>query len=261
MSLLDVHLEQISISAAAISDLPFPPPRIFTNALLHQHDITALIRDTEAHERALFAVPPGQPPVAHDPATGSTRRNTVFNVDGGDVWLAGAPNTLRAPRRNTAVATVLGGHMVEQIRKGGGGVPGPGAGYSAAEGKERGEMDVEVLLRGAEKLCGVYPIAGAAEKITSLRARYAQLSSSIAHHETRVSRQTAQLDRRNRPHDFDDEDDDDDYRADLDDGGAAEITDEDLRREEEDIKELEKKKRALEDRVSGMERDLGGLLR
>ena len=36
---------------------------------------------------------------------------------------------------------------------------------------------------------------------------------------------------------------------------------EDLEREEEEIKELENRKRMLEDRVSGMERDLGGLLR
>lgn len=34
-----------------------------------------------------------------------------------------------------------------------------------------------------------------------------------------------------------------------------------MRQEEKEIKELEKKKRGLEDRVSGMERDLGGLLR
>lgn len=39
------------------------------------------------------------------------------------------------------------------------------------------------------------------------------------------------------------------------------VTDEDLRCEEEEIGELERKKKELEDRVSGMERDLGGLLR
>jgi len=35
----------------------------------------------------------------------------------------------------------------------------------------------------------------------------------------------------------------------------------DFKLEQEEIQELEKKKRALEDRVAGMERDLGGLLR
>lgn len=39
------------------------------------------------------------------------------------------------------------------------------------------------------------------------------------------------------------------------------ITVEDVQKEEEEIQELEKKRRALEDRVSGMEKDLGGLLR
>lgn len=41
----------------------------------------------------------------------------------------------------------------------------------------------------------------------------------------------------------------------------AQTTPEDFMREEEEIRELEKKKRALEDRVSEMERDLGGLRR
>ena len=39
------------------------------------------------------------------------------------------------------------------------------------------------------------------------------------------------------------------------------LTKEDLEREEEEIKELERKKRGLEERVTGMERDLGGLMR
>ena len=38
-------------------------------------------------------------------------------------------------------------------------------------------------------------------------------------------------------------------------------TEADLRQEEEEIRELEKRKAALETRVTGMERDLGGLLR
>lgn len=42
---------------------------------------------------------------------------------------------------------------------------------------------------------------------------------------------------------------------------AVDITDEDIERELEEIRELELRKRALEDRVNGMERDLGGLLR
>lgn len=42
---------------------------------------------------------------------------------------------------------------------------------------------------------------------------------------------------------------------------SAPVTDEDLERELEEIRELEKKKQQLEARVSGMERDLGGLMR
>ena len=43
--------------------------------------------------------------------------------------------------------------------------------------------------------------------------------------------------------------------------GGTHVTEEDIRREDDEIRELEKKKRQLEDRVKGMERDLGGLMR
>lgn len=42
---------------------------------------------------------------------------------------------------------------------------------------------------------------------------------------------------------------------------AIPLTTEDLEQEEVEIRELEKKKKGLEDRVTGMERDLGGLMR
>ncbi|KAI9787623.1 MAG: hypothetical protein M1839_000154 [Geoglossum umbratile] len=272
MTLLTTHLENITLSAIAIAEFPFPPPKIFANSLLHPHDITALIRDTESHERALFSVPPPPPPLtAQDPNASSKRRTTVFHGNGSslaDSIGGGGVNSVRAPRRNTAVAAVLGGDMVEQIRRGGGGGVGSGVGYPGAEGREKGEVDVEILLKGAEKLCGVYPIPHALQKISTLRTRYSQLTSSISHYEARVAKQAAQLDRMNRGQDFDvdddDDDEDDDDDAPSDRATAAEeiaVTEEDLRREEEEIRELERKKRAMEERVSGMERDLGGLLR
>ena len=51
---------------------------------------------------------------------------------------------MRSQRPRSAVATLLGGELGEQIRKEG-----------AKEGKERGEVDVNLLLQGAEKLCSV----------------------------------------------------------------------------------------------------------
>ena len=111
--------------------------------MLHQHDITTLIRDTESHERALFSVPPPpKAPATQEPSSlaSTNRRATVFN----------------APRRNTAVAAILGNDLVERIREAGGGGAGSGLGYrSYGGGRDRGEIDVETLLEGAEKLCGV----------------------------------------------------------------------------------------------------------
>jgi hypothetical protein len=138
MTLLDAHLEQISLCAASIAEL-------------------SLIRDTELHERALFSVPP--PPAAPkhtDPAASTNRRNTVFNPNGGGASISGGgANAVRAPRRNTAVAAVLGNDLVERIRRGGGGGAGSGLGYRTYDGKNKNEVDVESLLEGAEKLLGV----------------------------------------------------------------------------------------------------------
>lgn len=142
---------------SCVDSSSFPPPKIFTNALLQPHDITTLIRDTELHERALFSVPQAPPaPKAQEPPASSNRRNTVFNVNGGTSTsvAGGGANAVRAPRRNTAVAAVLGTELVERIRKGGGGGAGSGLGYRTYDGANKGEVDVETLLEGAEKLLG-----------------------------------------------------------------------------------------------------------
>ncbi|KAF2173752.1 hypothetical protein M409DRAFT_16026 [Zasmidium cellare ATCC 36951] len=242
-SLFNSHLEQISLCATSIGELPFQGPKAFSNALLSQHDITALIRDTEAHERALFHLAPPPLPsksAAQDfvagppsgPAQSTTsRRATVYGQ--------------RQPK-SKAVAAVLGGELYQRTRKEGAAV------------RQKGEVDVEVLLEGAEKLLGVYPVPGAAERITQLRRRHQQLAANIAHYETVVSQQSAELASMNQPTYDDDIDEilDDEPTV-----SAPPMTKEDLEREEAEIQELERKKKTLEDRVTGMERDLGGLMR
>jgi len=120
----------------------FPPPKIFTNALLHSHDITTLIRDTETHERALFTV---APPESGSFEPSSTRKSNVFkpNIANGEDT-GNILGTYRGLRPTTAVGRILGGDMMDQIRKG-----------TAANGRDRTEVDVDLLLRGAEKLCSV----------------------------------------------------------------------------------------------------------
>ncbi|KAI1659521.1 DASH complex, subunit Spc34 [Daldinia decipiens] len=251
MSLLSVHFEQIAISCQGIDSLPFPPPKIFTNALLANHDITSLIRDTEAHERALFSVPPPPPPSTSqnpDPPKQSGRRQTVFNVASGEVTTSGS-NTGRnvgTPRRHTAVAAVLGGDLHEQIRR-------------SERRSGRDEVDVEILLKGAEKLCGVYPLPGALERIAAQRSKYAHSRSTLAYYEAKVAEQAETLGRMNKDHWMDEEEEEDDREA-----ATVEkeeiLTEEDLKREEEQIRELERKKRELQGRLKTIEEDLGGLL-
>lgn len=136
-SLLTSHLEQISLCAASIAELPFHGPKIFTNALLDpHHDITQLIRDTEAHERALFHLAP--------PAISTKASDYMSSV------ITGTSQAERQRRatgyvgrqgpKNKAVAAVLGRNLYQKTRR---------------EGFQKGEIDVEVLLEGAERLAAV----------------------------------------------------------------------------------------------------------
>lgn len=123
-------------------------------------------------------------------------------------------------------------------------------------------MDVDVLLRGAEKLCRVYAPPGALERAATLRARWARSEGTLAYYEARVAEQTESLEALNRGHWMDegeggDEREDDEGVGDEEDDG---MTEEDLRAEEEEVRELERKKRELQERLRAMEKDLGGLL-
>ncbi|EEH34916.2 hypothetical protein PAAG_05963 [Paracoccidioides lutzii Pb01] len=269
MGLLESHLEQISLSAAAIADLPFPPPKIFANAMLKTNDITSLIRDTEPHERALFSVDPfsDKSNSSRHCQRRATRRATAFTGseirtaamgptgDGRDS-MASRIYAAKHNKNHFAVVQVLGGEMLDEIRKTTG----------ATSSSSMGEIDVDVLLRGAEMLCNVYPIAGAKERISSLRQRHVNISDSIALLEARIAEQSAQLERMNRSQQsYSSSNYDDDYENDMVqsavDTAIPVVTDEDLRREMAEICELEERKRRLEERVTGMERDLGGLMR
>lgn len=116
-----------------------------------------------------------------------------------------------------------------------------------------------------ESLTIISPIPGTSQKIDSLRARHQRLSESIAHYEERVADQAAQLARMNRSRDFDDEEDEyaeaeSQEQPEFGDGNYP-MTEEDMRREEEEIRELEQKKKNLEERVGALGRDLTGVLR
>lgn len=248
-SLLSSHLEQMSLCATSIAELSFAGPRMFTNALLGQHDITSLIRDTEAHERALFhlAAPPipGKTSGIEYASSGLTGTGTSMPTAARRATVYGT----RQPK-SKAVAAVLGGELYQQTRRD---VP-TGA-------KQKRDVDVELLLLGAERLCAVYPMPGARDKIMQLRQRHQQLMSNIAHYEARVEFQAKELERMNHSVDFEVDDVFDDGETGKQPMSTALPNPADLEREEAEVRELERKKKTLEDRVTDMERDLGGLMR
>lgn len=138
--------------------------------------------------------------------------------------------------------------MHEQLRRG--------------EADRRGDVDVDVLLRGAEKLCGVYELPGARERISGLRSRFRNGKSTMAYYEAKVQEQADVLAGLNRKDWMSDDDNDDDGREeDVAAAAGEEVwTVEDLRREEEDAREMEAKKKELQARLRAMEKDLGGLM-
>lgn len=101
------------------------------------------------------------------------------------------------------------------------------------------------------------PVPGAQEKITSLRYRHEIIAESIAELEDRVSVNAAELEQMRSSYESE---------ATLAPAplsfppDALQVTDEDIERELMEIRDLEFKKRTLEERVTGMERDLGGLM-
>ena len=124
----------------------------------------------------------------------------------------------------------------------------------------QGSVDVEILLKGAERLCDAYPLPGVPEKITALRNQYEQALKGVQYYEGKVQEQVTQLDVMNNDYAYG-------LGRDGEDKGAEEsveeieVTEEMLRAEQEEIREIEEKKRMLEERVHGMQKDLGGLLR
>jgi len=201
-----------------------------------------LIRDTEPHERALFSLDPD----AVKGASGTTRKSIAVSEPSTGGFGRKSTFPLAQPQKQSAVARVLGTEMLRQIRQ------------SSRNSHRQKGVDVEVLLEGAEKLCAVYSVAGAPEKIATLRNRYGQARESIAMYEEKVSRQQSKLDQMNRGFSNGGELNEflEDTSTTTSKGG---VSDQDLEYEEHEVRELEARKKALEERVAEMERDLGGL--
>jgi chromosome segregation ATPase len=130
---------------------------------------------------------------------------------------------------------------------------------SRVGGGTAGDIDVEMLLSGAEKLCGVYEMPGALGRIQSLRGKWAALGATLEYYEGKVTDQTEALEAMNREwREGDGEYGDED--AETEEGGGNIRTVEELRAEEEEVRELEGRKRELEASLRALQKDIGGLM-
>lgn len=90
-----------------------------------------------------------------------------------------------------------------------------------------------------------------------MRYRHGIIADSVAQLEDRVATNAAELEQMRHSYD---EDEDDVSPPPISQPDVPGVTDEDIEREMAEIAELERRKRALEARVTGMDRDLGGLM-
>ena len=121
----------------------FPSSKIFTNALLHSHDITSLIRDTEAHERALFNHVPQKPrPLEPNPAF--SRGITAFDVGAGEEIYRVGTRTHENLMPIEAVGRSLKGGVLDHIRR-----------ERDMNSRITEDINVHLLLSGAERLCKI----------------------------------------------------------------------------------------------------------
>lgn len=211
--------------------------------MLGHHEITTLIRDTEPHERALFSIDPSA--VSRSTQSGSARHPLAENVSHGRKSVLPSAQ----PVKQSAVTRLLGSEMLREIRQ---------STSNSARSQER--VNIEVLLRGAEKLCQVYTVPGVGDKIQPLRKRHREISASVLSLEEKVRQQQSLSDRRNKG--LSNDETNDGHAGDdpvVDSQDTAIFTLQDLQAEEDEIRELEARKKILEDRISGIERDLGGL--
>lgn len=118
---------------------------MFTNAMLRTRDITTLIRDIEPHERALFSVDPKS--TESRTSRRATRRATAFPGEFSSTSMAQKIYAATDSRKISAVARVLGGDTIKEIEK-------ARSRNTRQHPVHRGsDVDVEILLKGAERLC------------------------------------------------------------------------------------------------------------
>ena len=133
--------------------------------------------------------------------------------------------------RGRAVKEVLGREMSDLVRK--------------EEGREK--VDLEILLRGVEKLDMVYGGEGVKDRVEDVRRRWGSVRGDLRVLEERVKWQEGELEGLGGE------------KLELGDESGTEVTEEDLRREEDEMRELEERKVELEGKIKGIEEHLGTL--
>ncbi|EPS40323.1 hypothetical protein H072_5881 [Dactylellina haptotyla CBS 200.50] len=212
------HLEQIEAAAADISSMRFSEPGTFTNSQVNKPPITSLIRDTSPYERVLFSS-------SNQPSFAS--RGPMLSA------------------KSTLLSTLLDGTVMHQVRS------------AVSTAHLKGDVDVELLLQGAENLARIYPTPGLDDKIEHLRAKYNDLQSSVLLHEELVTAQRTQLDLQRGAADHHDEFE---QHSKITQSLQSSITEAEIEAEELAIQQLDMRRVQVESDIRDLDRRLGGIM-
>lgn len=83
-------------------------------------------------------------PTTLGPSKSKARKSDFYGLGLSGEQLKGRITSHDGSSRTAAVRMLLGGDVLDRLRKGG-----------AGEGRDRGDVNVDILLKGAEKLCKV----------------------------------------------------------------------------------------------------------
>lgn len=150
---IDFHLQRIAASSRSMETLYFRPSGTFSNALLRSRDITALIRDADDNEAALF----------------SLAQNDVLSKVAATAELISSSNTnTGSPSRyqQSKAHTVPDGNSATQV---------------------------EFLCNTIENICQAYPMNGVLEKVQKYRERSRILQQNISEYEQVVIAQRDEI--------------------------------------------------------------------
>ncbi|KAH3686200.1 hypothetical protein WICPIJ_002834 [Wickerhamomyces pijperi] len=194
MSELNSFIESINNTSKSIQSINFPPPGIFTNAIVSKPNIYALLRDATEQENALYYIDNQGKPERKDGKRGAVDRlNEEFeNVELQNQQAASDsfnPNQDMIPD-NTRPSVI----PISSTESRGTFLHNGGVENLMDRFNEETQLDheVEVLIETVRELSQRYPVRGTEEKLADYKEKWTKIKNDIKVIEKRIESQKKQ---------------------------------------------------------------------